>query len=247
MSDVTVDGFFDSVGGSGAPSASIKNVGDQIFGTIVSQQVVDAKKFGTEEIERDSKTGEPIKQLQVVLQTDLRNWVGVSKVPFVDKDDQSKGTKPPAEDDGTRAVYLKQWTNAQAAVNEAIVKATGQKGPLRNGGKLGLKIIDLKDTGKGNPLKIHAAMYQAPSESDAFFDQGQAAPAAQPAPPAQPAAPAAPAQQAPAPAVQPAPPVENDPWASAPAQQTAPAAQPAAAAPAVDPWTGAPATSGAPF
>lgn len=220
MSEVTTDGFFDAVGGSGAPSAALKQVGDMVYGTIVSQTVVDAKKFGTDEVERDAKTGEPIKQLMVVLQTDLRNWAGVSKIPFIDKDDQSKGQKPASEDDGTRAVYLKQWTNAQAAVGEAVIKATGKKGPLRDGGKLGIKVIELKDTGKGNPLKIHQAHYEPPAAEAGFFDQtasqpAASAPAAAPAPAAQPAAPATPAPT-PAPAAQPA----GDPWAvGAPASQ----------------------------
>lgn len=218
MSDVTTEGFFDNVGGSGAPSAALKGVGDVVYGVIVSQTVLDAKKFGKDEVERDEKTGEPIKQLQVVLQTDLRNWEGVARIPLIDKDDPSKGDKPASEDDGTRAVYLKQWTNAQAAVGEAVVKATGKKGPLRDGGKLGLKVAELKDTGKGNPLKIHAAVYEPPTESADFFGgnqtpQEQAAAAPAPAP--------EPAPQASAPAG-PVPTTQQDPWGTPPSSSTPP-------------------------
>jgi hypothetical protein len=187
-----VDTFFEKTAGTGAPSASLSKVDDFVYGEIVDQAIVDKKKFGSDEIEKDSRTGENVKQLLVVLKTDLRNWQGVSKIPT----NEDKTEKAASEDDGRRAVYVAPWSNIHSAVAEAVVAATGAKGPLLNGGKLGVKITELKDTGKGNPLKIHAATYTAPAASAGFFNETAAPAASQPAP----AAPAA----------------QQDPWASTP-------------------------------
>jgi hypothetical protein len=168
VSDSTED-FFDNIGGAGAPSIKLSAVNDGVIGVIETQFKTEAKEFGTENIKKDRKTGEPIIQLVVILQTDLRNWERVAKVPLVDKDDKSKGTKDPSEDDGRRAVYIEPWTNLHAAVGKAIVEGTGSKGPLRDGGTLGVKITELRDTGKGNPLKVHVAQYTPPAASGGDF------------------------------------------------------------------------------
>jgi hypothetical protein len=240
--------FFDNVGGgSGAPSAKLKDLNDGVIGEIVDQFMTEATEFATGEVKRDKKTNEVIMQLVVILQTDLRNWQGVARVPLKDKDDKQSGPKDPSEDDGKRAVYIEPWTNIHAAVGKAIVEGTGEKGPLRNGGRFGVKVIDLKDTGKGNPLKVHQALYQPPAASGGdFFGEaktaggsGDASVQSQPAQQVQQQAPqSAPAQQAPA---------QGDPWATQPAQ-AAPAAQQAPAAQSQDPWGAPPASpQGPPF
>lgn len=222
MSDnLNEQNFFDNVGGgSGAPSAKLKDQDDFVIGEIVDQFMVEATDFSTKKPKVDSKTGKTIMQLVVVLQTDLSNWDGVARIPLVDKDDRNSGEKPASEDDGRRAVYVEPWTNIHAAIGKAVIEATGEKGPLKNGGTLGVKVTELRDTGKGNPLKVHAAKYTAPAAStpdQGFFNETAAA---------------APATEQAAPAPQ-----------SAPQQEAAPAA-PAAQ---TDPWTGAPATSKPPF
>lgn len=163
------ENFFDNIGGAGAPSIKLSAVNDGVIGVIETQFKAEAKEFGTDKVKLDRKTGEPIMQLVVILQTDLRNWDRVAKVPLVDKDDKSKGTKDPSEDDGRRALYIEPWTNLHAAVGKAIVDGTGSKGPLRDGGTLGVKITELRDTGKGNPLKVFAAQYTAPAASGGDF------------------------------------------------------------------------------
>lgn len=208
MSNTThsVDTFFENTGGGvGAPSASLKNVDDFIDGEIVDQAIVDKKKFGTDEVEKD-RDGNPMKQLVVILQTDLRNYQGVSKIPT----NEDGSPKAPSEDDGRRAVYVAPFTNIHAAVGDAVVAATGSKGPLLNGGRLGVKVVELKDTGKGNPLKIHAARYVAPSASDGFF--GESTTGSNDVTPTQAAQPAAQAQAPSTPAPAPAP--QSDPWAN---------------------------------
>lgn len=195
------ENFFDNVGGAGAPSAKLSHVEDFVLGTIEDQFMVPATEFGTDKQKKDTKTGALIEQLVIVLQTDQRDWAGVSKIPLKDKDDKSSGQKDPSEDDGRRAVYVEPWTNIHAAIGAAVREATGAKGPVRNGGTLGVKIVELKDTGKGNPLKIHKAVYTPPAEkaaSDAFFDQTSAPQSA-------------PAEEAPAAQEQPKAPAQ-DPW-----------------------------------
>lgn len=201
MTELNEGNFFDNVGGgSGAPSAKLKDAGDFVHGEIVDQFMIEATDFSTKKPKVDTKTGKTIMQLVVVVQTENRGWANVAKVPVVDKDDPRSPQKDPSEDDGRRAVYVEPWTNIHAAVGKARQEAhDGAKGPLANGGTLGVQITELKDTGKGNPLKIHRAKYVPPAAStpDAgFFNETASAPAA-------------PTQQ-PAPAAVP----QTDPWAT---------------------------------
>lgn len=210
-----VDGFFDNIGGGGAPSATLKDVDDFVVGEIVDQYKVEAKKFGTDQVEIDERTGKPVIQLVVVLQTELRNWAGVSKIPVVDVNvpPAQQVQKDPSEDDGRRAVYVKPGHNLHAAIGQAIVAGTGKRGNLQIGGQLGVKIDRLEPTRKGNPKKVHAVKYTPPAASAGFFEGSNQA--------AQPQG-QAPAQSAPVQQVQ----------QTAPAQ-TAPAAQPTGQA---NPW-----------
>lgn len=221
MSNTTVEGFFDNTGGGvGAPSAKLSKIDDFVYGEVVDQALVDKKKFGSDEIERDKKTNEPIKQLVVILQTDQRNWANVAKVPT----NEDGSAKAASEDDGRRAIYVAPFTNIHAAIGDAIIAATGAKGPILNGATLGVKVVDLKDTGKGNPLKIHQAKYEAPAPKPAsdngFFGDGNTQ--GQQAQPVDQAA------------------------TQVPPTTTAVTEQPAApaATPQVDPWTGQAASQG---
>lgn len=201
MSSTTTENFFDNSVRSGAPSVRLHEINDGVLGEIVDQFMVEKKKFATDEVEKDTKTGEPIQQLVVVLQTDLRDWARVSKIPLVDPSDKSKGEKPASEDDGKRAVYIPPFTNIHAAVGRATAaKNNGKPTGLANGARFGLKVADLEDTGKGNPKRVFEAFYEPPAASSSFLG-GSSAPAQ-----SAPAAEAAPAQQS-APAAQ-------DPWAT---------------------------------
>lgn len=214
--------FFDNLGGGGAPGAKLKDLNDWVQGTIVDSYKRDYIPFGKKDPEKNKDGVTNRQQLVVILQTDLRNWQGVNKVPLVDHDDASKGTKPPSEDDGRRAVFVTERSNLQYAVGDAITAARSQNPAAKfdNGGFLQIKITELKPTDyPDRPMKVHAVRYTPPSAAGGFFPEQAAAPAApqaQAAPPAQvapqaPAAPAAPAPQAPAAPAQ-------DPWAnSAPA------------------------------
>ena len=217
MSDTTTDFFDNTGGGVGAPTAVLKGVNDGVIGEVVEMFKRDYIPFGKNEPEADeSEPDGKRKQLVIILQTDLRNWQGVVRVPKVDYSDPNSPEKGPEEDDGRRAIYVPNRSNIQWAIGRAV---TAAKAKFEVGGRLGVKVVNLKDTGKGNPLKEHEAVYTPPQASDGFFggqqEQAPAAPASQPAP----AGPAAPPQQAPAPAATPAP-ASQDPWSTSSAPAT---------------------------
>ncbi len=210
MSDTTTD-FFDNIGGgAGAPTGLLKGVGDFVHGEVVEMFKRDYVPFGKTEPEKN-QDGTTRQQLVVILQTTNRNWQNVVRVPKVDPADPNSPEKPASDDDGLRAIYCPERSNIQFAVGRAVQAAQAK---FEVGGTLGVKIANLKDTGKGNPLKEHEAVYKAkPAPTgDEFFNQ---APAAQEAPAAAPASAPAPAA---APAASSAP--AGDPWATSSATST---------------------------
>jgi hypothetical protein len=62
----------------------------------------------------------------------------------------------PAYAEGGVTLFVKQGQMASA-----IADACGDHG-LTEGGKLMLTLTDLRDTGKGNPLKVYEARYEPP-------------------------------------------------------------------------------------
>lgn len=160
----TADNFFDGVGQSGAPSFKFNGVNSGVRGTVVDQYAT----FVTEPGSREPKTyadGNPIPQLNVTLQTDLRNWDKVSKVPT----DENGKAKPASEDDGLRRIYVKY--DMRKAVGRALQQVSEKA--LKTGGELAVKQSGTDDRGKANPLPLYEARYKAPEAGADFFD-GQA-------------------------------------------------------------------------
>lgn len=232
---MTDDDFFDIGGGTAAPSAKLSDLNDSVTGTVIETYKKEYTKFGEKapQVITDPKTGQPRNRTQmvVILDTALRNWQGVSKVPDIDPNEPSKGKKPPSEDDGKRAVYIPEMVKG-AGSNGVIfavamaMREAGMKGGLPEGTKFYLTISDTKPTDFGNDLKVYTAKVKAPEPGADVFDNAQAATA--------PAAPAAPAQQAQAAPAATAAPVQ-DPWSG---EQTAatPAAPAAPSAPTPPPF-----------
>jgi hypothetical protein len=183
------DDFFEGSGG-GAPSFKFSGaIGDVVSGEVLDQFKTQQTKFGDPNTKLFFDDGAPRMQLNVTLQTALRNWDRVTKVPL-DENDQPK---PASEDDGKRRIYIK--SDMQRAVGKAIREATGKGGGLRNGGTLAVKLTGFKDVGKGNPLPLYEARYKAPepgAEDGSFFAAGSTPPAQQPASPQTTAPPADP-------------------------------------------------------
>lgn len=166
----SVETFFDGSVRSGAPSVKLSQVNDGVIGEIVDQFMAEQKEFGSDEVKKDKKTGEVLQQLVVIVQTDLRNWDRVAKIPKVDPSDRNSADKAPSEDDGKRAIYIAPYTNIHSAVGKATAAKNGGKPTaLANGARLGLKVVKLEDVGKGNPKKVFEAFYEPQAVSDNFF------------------------------------------------------------------------------
>jgi hypothetical protein len=159
-------GFFDDAMREGAPSALLKNPKDFVMGEIIAINKVAKTKFGSNDPELEDDGVTPKMQLVVILQTASRNWDKVAKAP----QGEDGSPKDPSLDEGKRAVYFPKYTNIFGAMGKGL-KAAGVQ-DIEIGGTLGVKVTELQDTGKGNPLKIHEVVYKAPvakDESDGFF------------------------------------------------------------------------------
>lgn len=159
-------GFFDDAMREGAPSALLKNPKDFVMGEIIAINKVAKTKFGSNDPELEEDGVTPKMQLVVILQTASRNWDKVAKAP----QGEDGSPKDPSLDEGKRAVYFPKYTNIFGAMGKGL-KAAGVS-DIELGGTLGVKVTDLQDTGKGNPLKIHEVVYKAPvakDEADGFF------------------------------------------------------------------------------
>lgn len=177
------DAFMENETGGGPRGATWKprGVGDGVLGEIVHVGVLDATDINTGQVKRN-EDGSPKKQLVVVIQTDHRGWVAANPL----KDAASKQPLGPEHDTGLRAIYAEQGTNRSGAVKTAVANA-GQHGAPKVGGRFGIKLVELRDTGKPSPLQIHEAVYYPPAPVSAAdgWDPGpaqgqQAAPTPQP-------------------------------------------------------------------
>ena len=218
MSMPTADSLFAGGGGaSGVPSFKFAQYNDAITGTILSTAVQRSVKYGTTQPDF-YEDGRPKLQLQVVIQTELRNWEKVSMVPT----NEGGQMKPAHEDDGRRAVYLKGAM--MYAVGDAVTAATGERAAPAVGGKLHIVYTHESPSNKGNPRKEYSANYQPPTPGSEVFQQQQPQPQTSPQPQVpswsgQQPAPMTVQNQAPAPQTppQPAPwggqqPPQPDPW-----------------------------------
>ena len=156
-----------SGGGGGAPSFAFQKIGDTVKGRVVSCKMMDQTYFGTSDKIPDGKGGYK-KQLQVVLDTNLRNWEGLKKTPT----DQDGVPQPASEDTGARAIYVKGWMIGP--VSDAISKATGGERNFPVAGDiLAVQFSEETPTNKGNPLKKFAANAKAAPEGFGDFAEAQ--------------------------------------------------------------------------
>ncbi len=168
MTSMTPDQFFN--GGGGAPSFKFANPGDSVTGKITDLQVVQQRAYSPTGL-GDLKTwpsGDPMMQLNVTLQTNLRD-------SSID------------DDDGKRRVYI-DGRRIREAVKEAFTKV-GADG-LEVGGTYTQTFTgyDPESKNPANPAKVYEVVYEQPRHVAEFFNG--AAPA--PAPPTAPTPEAAP-------------------------------------------------------
>lgn len=155
-------GYFDEAAREGAPSAELKKPKDFVQGEIVDIFKRPQTKFNSKDVIKEDDGSDRL-QLVVILQTTSRNWEKVAKVPVGD----DGSAVDVAKDNGKRAVYFPKYTNIYGAMGRGV-KAAGVT-DIEIGGKLGIKVTELEDTGKGNPLKHHDAVYVPPVKSSEEF------------------------------------------------------------------------------
>lgn len=163
---VSDDDYFDDANKKGAPSALLKSKNDFVQGKVVRFQQRDMTIFGTNPPKPDlDDDGNVKRQMVIILQTEYRNWDKVGKVPTA----KDGAPRPAEEDEGLRAIYVPRFTNIYAAFGKALQEASVKK--IEVDGWFGVKVTELEDVGKGNPLKHHAVKYQPPekpAEGDPF-------------------------------------------------------------------------------
>lgn len=67
--------------------------------------------------------------------------------------------------EGPRAIYPRMASPMAQAIGDAIRAAGGTK--FEKGAKLAVRFSETKDVGKGNPLKLYVAQYEAPKAAAA--------------------------------------------------------------------------------
>lgn len=175
-------GFFDEVlqgGGDGAPGFKFESVNSGVRGVVTDIFKTHVTVFGSETNEAKlDKNGNKIPQLNVTLQTELRDWRGVVKVP---KDENGKEL-PGSDDTGLRRVFLKY--DMARAVGNAIQAAGKKSSDFKVGDELALKHTGTQKMPKGEMKLFEARYTPGVPTADTFFEESKgdqsAAPASDP-------------------------------------------------------------------
>lgn len=177
------DDFFGEAlkGGGGGPTHKFREIGQTVLGEIVSMKRQQQTNF-TDGKPKFNVKNEPMYEIVMVLQTELRDWADVTDKAKLDK--ETGQVRPTSEDTGLRAVYVKN----QMARALGTAAAPGRPAV---GGQVWLRYADNEDIGKGNPLPVFEARYKAPenkANDDVFGGSPSTPPAAAPSAPATPPA-----------------------------------------------------------
>jgi hypothetical protein len=177
--DTGFDDFFEQAGGDFAPTLKFTNdigpegrtqVGGGVIGEILSMTKQQQTKYQSNPpqplFKKDGVT--PLMELKIILQTELRDWNKVARVPK----DSDGNLLAASEDDGRRAIYVRGWMTG--AIGDAVEAATGKKAAPKIGGRLGVKLTELVPTTEGNPYPKYEAVYEAPSGAEGFDFGGEA-------------------------------------------------------------------------
>lgn len=172
-------------GGEIAPSFEWGPVGSRIEGEVTSTYptvVTERVRKGEQAKPKfypprfPGEAPRPIPQLNVTLQTSLRNWQGVKPegIPTAKNPDGTDGAPlPPSEDTGKRRIYVKY--DLLRAVGVALREAgVGTGVGLQVGSQLAVIKVGEKDTGMDNPLPLYQAQVRPPSASAQLFQQAPA-------------------------------------------------------------------------
>lgn len=162
--------FFDDAakGGGGSPGFKFEKIGQGVKGTVTDIFRTKVTKMNSTEPKLD-KNGKEIPQLNVTLQTELRDWKGVIKVPL-DEDDKPL---PASEDTGLRRVFLKY--QASRAVADAIKAADAVSSDFKVGSELALKYVSDQPMKEGAMKIFEARFKKGEATADDFFESSDAA------------------------------------------------------------------------
>lgn len=157
-------------GGGGAPAFRFQEVGDTVKGVVASTRPMEQTVFGSnppKPIPDPKRPGQNKMQLQVVLETNLRDWAGCK--PGKDRDGNPE---PASADTGARAIYVKGWMIG--AIGDAVSEATnGERRHLIPGDKVAVQFSETEDTGKGNPLKKFSANVVPTAKGAEMFNEAE--------------------------------------------------------------------------
>lgn len=173
MTDDNFGDFFDDAlkgGGGGAPGFKFETIGNGVKGVVTDIFKTNVTKMNSQDAKLD-KNGNKIPQLNVTLQTDLRDWKGVIKVP-TKRDDKGEDTGvpvDPSEDTGLRRVFLKY--QASRAVGEAIQAAGAVSSDFKKGATLAIKYVGNQPMNEGE-MKLFEARFEKGTDSADGFDFG---------------------------------------------------------------------------
>ena len=144
--------------GDWAPGFWFAGIGSGIIGVVGEQEVIPKTDRVTGAQRTAQKSGAPLWQVRVLLETSLRGWAGVKKLPM-----QQDGVTPqdPSEDDGKRAVYL--WFTLRDAVTDAIVASGSGHTVLVKGWALGIRAVGTQSNQSGQSDSTTFKAYYAPT------------------------------------------------------------------------------------
>lgn len=158
-------------GGSGAPSFKFARKGDTVKGTVKSLRQTDQTYFSGPDagkpIPDEKRPGQNKQQIVATLETNLRNWEGVARIPR----DEDGNDLPASEDTGSRAIYIKGWMIG--AIGDAVRAATnGERRGLYVGDQIAVALIEEHDSARQTPKKYKANVKPAAVGAE-LFDQAE--------------------------------------------------------------------------
>lgn len=158
----TADFFASTTSNRNSASFKFDKVGDYVTGTIAEEPVLtDQSEYGTGTPKLD-KNGNVMKQLVVVVQTNLRNWEKTTNPAK----DENGNPKPASEDTGLRTLWVR------FLMRDAIAAALKEVGAttLEVGGELSVAYTE-NSRFNGFDVKNYKAKYVKPTPAAGFFGE----------------------------------------------------------------------------
>ncbi len=145
--------------GGGGKSWTFPNVGDQVWGTVLSIEEMQQREFGSNAL-KTFKGGEPMMQLVIAVQTD---------------DNDGTHDEDGSEDDGIRRIYTRRAM--ESAIKRACLKVGAREGVLPGGKLLVRYTAEAPVASEGmSPEKLFFAKYEPPAAAQGGHDDDDPGP-----------------------------------------------------------------------